>query len=75
MGCVEQLRAVDGLLVGDNEPYAMDGIDFSAPKHAMARGLDYLELEMRQDLIADDAGQGAVADILLAVLAKAAASP
>ena len=71
---LKQLRAVDGLAVGDNEPYAMDGVDYSAPTHAMARGLDYLELEMRQDLIADDAGQAAVAGLLQVVLAKAAAT-
>jgi predicted N-formylglutamate amidohydrolase len=71
---LEQLRLVDGLAVGDNEPYAMDGVDYSVPTHAMARGLDYLELEISQDLIADDAGQAAVADVLQVVLAKAAAS-
>jgi predicted N-formylglutamate amidohydrolase len=70
---LEQLRDLHGLEVGDNEPYAMDGVDYSAPTHALARGLDYLELEMRQDLIADDAGQRAVGDLLQVVLAKAAA--
>ena len=46
-----------GLTVGDNEPYAMDDIDYTAPLHAQRRGLEYLELETRQDLIADAAGQ------------------
>ena len=55
---LEELRAVEGLAAGDNEPYAMDGVDYSAPTHALARGLDYLELEMRQDLIADECGSG-----------------
>ena len=71
---LDQLRAEASLTIGDNEPYAMDGIDYSAPTHALARGLDYLELEMRQDLIADEAGQAAVADMLKGVLTKAAAS-
>jgi predicted N-formylglutamate amidohydrolase len=70
---LEELRDLRGPAVGDNEPYAMDGADYSAPTHALARGLDYLELEIRQDLIAGDAGQRAVADLLQVVLAKAAA--
>ena len=51
------LRARGELTVGDNEPYAMDEIDYTAPVHAHARGLEYLELETRQDLIADKDGQ------------------
>ena len=50
-----------GFEVGDNLPYAMDGTDYSAPTHAFARGLDYLELEMRQDTVADAAGPAALA--------------
>lgn len=45
------------LIVGDNEPYAMAGIDYTVPLHAIGRGLDYLELEVRQDLIGDESGQ------------------
>ena len=59
--------------VGDNAPYAMDGIDFTVPHHAIRRGLDYAELEVRQDLLGDDAGQDAVAEILLRVLPEALA--
>ena len=54
---------------GDNQPYAMDGTDFTVPHHANGRGLDYLELEVRQDLIADAEGQARIADILAPVLA------
>jgi predicted N-formylglutamate amidohydrolase len=43
---------------------AMDGTDFTIPCHADPRGLDYLELEVRQDLIADAPGQEELADIL-----------
>lgn len=57
--------------VGDNEPYAMDGVDFTIPYHAVARGLDYAEIETRQDLIADEAGQERVADLLAGVLRDA----
>jgi predicted N-formylglutamate amidohydrolase len=45
------------LVVGDNQPYQMDGIDHSVPLHAFDRGLPYAELEIRQDLIGDSAGQ------------------
>jgi predicted N-formylglutamate amidohydrolase len=46
-----------GLMVGDNEPYRMDSTDYSVPRHAFAAGLPYAEIEVRQDLIADIAGQ------------------
>jgi predicted N-formylglutamate amidohydrolase len=58
------LRAEAGLVVGDNEPYAMDGIDYTVPLHARGRGLDYLEVEIRQDLIAEPEGQAEVAAFL-----------
>ena len=64
------LQAQDGLVVGDNQPYAMDGIDYTIPRHAKARGLDYLELEVRQDLIAHEAGQGAMAALLAPLIAE-----
>ena len=57
--------------VGDNAPYAMDGVDFTIPHHAIGRGLDYAELEVRQDLLADAAGQAEVADRLARVLPAA----
>lgn len=72
---LERLRAVGGFEVGDNQPYAMDGTDYSAPTHALARGVDYLELEMRQDTIADGPGQADTVRILRDVLLKAAAPP
>ncbi len=48
----------------------MDGIDYTIPRHAKARGLDYLELEVRQDLIAHEAGQGAMAALLAPLIAE-----
>jgi predicted N-formylglutamate amidohydrolase len=56
------LQAEGDLVVGDNAPYAMDEIDYTAPTHAIARGLEYVELETRQDLISDAGGQTAWAD-------------
>ena len=48
------------LVVGDNQPYAVsDETDYSIPRHGEARGLAHVELELRQDLIADAAGQAA----------------
>ena len=60
-------------VVGDNEPYALDpnGGDYTVPHHAGGRGLDYLELEVRQDLIATPADQATVADVLAPLLIKA----
>lgn len=61
-------------VVGDNQPYAMDGIDNTIPLHVDARpGLDYLELETRQDLIADSAGVAQVAPLVAQCLSRAAA--
>ena len=61
-------------VVGDNQPYSMDGTDFTIPHHADARGLDYLELEVRQDLLADRAGQHAAAVLLEPLLRRVAAT-
>ena len=61
-------------LVGDNEPYKMDGTDFTIPHHALPRGLDYVELEVRQDLIADSKGAAREARLLAEVLGAIASS-
>ncbi|WP_419808757.1 N-formylglutamate amidohydrolase [Sphingomonas sp.] len=65
--------AADGsLVVGDNEPYRMDTIDYTVPRHAYPAGLAYAELEVRQDLIGDDEGQRRWATIIARALATAA---
>ena len=52
------LRAEDGLTVGENEPYALTrDSDYSIPTHGEGRGLEHVEIEIRQDLIAGAAGQ------------------
>ena len=54
---LELLRAETDLIVGDNQPYAItDTSDYGVPVHAEPRGLLHVEVEIRQDLIADDAG-------------------
>jgi predicted N-formylglutamate amidohydrolase len=64
------LRDELGEAAGDNQPYAMDGIDNTVPLHVDARGIDYLELEVRQDLIADEAGQDEMAAFLAGLLRR-----
>ena len=52
------LRRHPGLHIADNEPYFVsDETDFTIPRHGEARGLPHVEIELRQDLIADEAGQ------------------
>ena len=65
------LRARIEAPVGDNQPYAMDGIDFTVPHHCYAAGRAYAEIELRQDLIAEVPGQGRWADLLAEVLTAA----
>ena len=58
------------LTVGDNEPYRMDQIDYTIPRHAYpARG--YAEIEIRQDLLATTRECEAWAERLARVLPAA----
>jgi predicted N-formylglutamate amidohydrolase len=55
---LDLFRAEGDLTVGDNAPYAItDTSDYTVPTHGEARGLPHVEIEIRQDLIADPAGQ------------------
>jgi len=65
------LRGSVGEAAGDNQPYAMDGIDYTVPLHVDPRGLDYLELEVRQDLIGEARGQDDTAAFLAPILQEA----
>ncbi len=66
------LRAEDGLVVEENAPYRVtDETDYGVPTHAERNGLDYLEIEIRQDLIAEAAGQAEWADRLAGLLPEA----
>jgi predicted N-formylglutamate amidohydrolase len=54
------LRAEGDIVVGENAPYAVsDTSDYGVPVHGEQRGLPHVEVEIRQDLIADAAGQAA----------------
>lgn len=71
----EALRAEGGFVVGENEPYQVsDDSDYGVPVHAERHGLDYVELEIRQDLIADDSGQEDWAQRLARLLPRAASA-
>jgi predicted N-formylglutamate amidohydrolase len=65
------LREETDLVVGDNEPYAVsDETDYTIPVHGEARGLMNSGIEIRQDLIADQAGQRQWADRLARIFAE-----
>ena len=52
------LDAEKEFIVGDNAPYKVsEATDYTIPVHAERRGLPYVLIEVRQDLIADEAGQ------------------
>jgi predicted N-formylglutamate amidohydrolase len=63
-----RLQAIAGFVIGDNEPYRMDSTDFTVPRHAFARDIPYVEIEVRQDVLADEAGVNRIAAVLGAVL-------
>jgi len=66
---LHELLAGTGLVVGDNEPYAIsDDSDYGIPVHGERRGLPHIEIEIRQDLIADATGQRQWADRLADLL-------
>lgn len=66
---LEALRAEGGIVVGDNEPYsARTGTDYTIIRHPEPTGIPCVMLEIRQDLIADQAGALAWADRLARLL-------
>lgn len=72
---LESLRCVEGLHVGDNQPYSgRHPTDYTLHAHAALRGLPYVGFEVRQDLLATEAGidywVGLLADALGAALAQ-----
>jgi len=69
---LDLLRANPELVIGDNEPYFVsDATDYTIPRHAEARALPHVEIEVRQDLLADAAGQARWAALLGAALREA----
>ena len=56
---IAALQAEGDLVVGDNEPYTGELDGDTLNKHGTRRGFAHALVEVRQDLIADDAGQNA----------------
>jgi len=55
---IDALRRPGDVVVGDNQPYDLDpDVDYSIPFHAIRRGLPHIQVEFRQDEIADAASQ------------------
>jgi predicted N-formylglutamate amidohydrolase len=55
---LDMLRREDHLHVADNQPYFVsDETDYSIPHHGEARELPHVEIEIRQDLLLEEAGQ------------------
>jgi predicted N-formylglutamate amidohydrolase len=55
---LDMLRRESDLVIADNEPYFVsDETDYTIPRHGEARLLPHVEVEIRQDLVGDDAGQ------------------
>ncbi|HEX9209733.1 MAG TPA: N-formylglutamate amidohydrolase [Bradyrhizobium sp.] len=68
---LKHLRAESDLVVGDNEPYAVNDLtDYTIPVHGEARGLINTGIEIRQDLIADQSGEQQWAERLARVFAE-----
>jgi predicted N-formylglutamate amidohydrolase len=68
----ELLRAEGGLVIGENEPYAVSDLtDYTVPVHGERRGLPHVEIEIRQDLITEPAGQAEWAERLARLLPAA----
>ncbi|HEY2104795.1 MAG TPA: N-formylglutamate amidohydrolase, partial [Candidatus Binataceae bacterium] len=69
---MDLLRREPGLVVGDNEPYRLsDDSDYTIPIHGERRQLPHVEVEIRQDLIAEEAGQRRWAGLLAQLLPQA----
>jgi predicted N-formylglutamate amidohydrolase len=72
---IDLLRADKSLVVGDNEPYSVtDDTDYTIPVHGEQRGLVHAAIEIRHDLIDNEAGQSAWAERLADLLPRAVAA-
>ncbi len=69
------LRDEADIVVGENEPYPGQYEGDTMWQHATLNGLPFCLLEIRQDLIATDAGQCAWAERLAAIVAEALDAP
>jgi predicted N-formylglutamate amidohydrolase len=71
---IELLRRDPELVVGDNEPYSVSDLsDYGVVVYGERRGIPHVEIEIRQDLLLDQAGQQAWAKRFARVLPEACA--
>ena len=69
---LDELRKEPGLTVADNEPYFVsDETDYTIPRHGEGRRLPHVEIEIRQDLVKEAAGQAVWAERLVRALEAA----
>ena len=68
-GTLADAIAATGLVVRHNEPYSgLDGLIYSARLHGVRHGLRYVELEVNNGLLRDDAGVARVAAKIVVAL-------
>ena len=69
---LRMLRRERDLIIADNEPYFVsDETDYTIPHHAERRSLLHVEIEIRQDLVREEAGQAQWASRIVRVLQDA----
>lgn len=69
---IELLEAETQFVIGRNQPYSVNmEADYTVPVHGEARGIPYVEIEIRQDLIGDEAGQAEWAQRLADIFPRA----
>ena len=73
---IEALSARSDIVVGDNLPYSgRRRFGYSIEVHATETGLPNVLIEMREDMVADDAASGRWADIMAGALSPIFADP
>ncbi len=73
---IAELRADGTILVGDNQPYALDPAeDYTLIEHSLRRGLAHLLVEFSQVLVADAVGARRWADRLAPAVERALQNP
>ncbi|HAH11009.1 MAG TPA: hypothetical protein DCL54_14985 [Alphaproteobacteria bacterium] len=68
------LRAIEGLTIGDNQPYSGELENDTLSVHGLAMGLPHALIEVRQDLIDTNAGVEAACNLLVPVIMQAIAN-
>jgi len=69
---LDLFRDESAVVVGDNQPYSVsDESDYAIPIYGERRSISHVELEIRQDLVADEPGQTEWAQRLVRALVQA----